>query len=144
MVLRRIPIRSTAISTMSPGSRYRAGKPLRIASPIDPPVTVPLPMDVAGNDAAVPRGALDHRSPGVIHEARVVVHPRCAVHLERAARVQPAVADKRRKLIGRHDPGAKRAGRVFSFGGPEARCHLVALEVAAAPVIKNREAGDVG
>src|SRR4029450_10425688 len=62
---------------------------------------------------------------------------------QRAAHVQAAVADKGRQLICRHDPGAHRARRVFPFGGPEARLHLIALEVATAPVVKNGEAGNV-
>src|SRR4029434_3144256 len=98
---------------------------------------------VARNDSAVPRSALDHCAPAVIHDAGVVLHPLDAVHFQRAAHVQAAVADKGHQLICRHDPGAQRARRVLPFGGPEARLHLVALEVATAPVVKDGEAGNV-
>ena len=46
--LRSMPMPSTSICTTSPGCRYRAGNPLRIASPIDPPPIVPEAITSAG------------------------------------------------------------------------------------------------
>src|SRR5438128_7354925 len=50
-------------------------------------------QDVAGDNAAVPRGALNHGAPGVIHQATVVVHPLHAVDFQSAANVHAAVVD---------------------------------------------------
>src|SRR5262249_13217879 len=98
---------------------------------------------IAGDNATVPRGALDHGTPRVVHQATVVVHPLHAIDLQSAADVYAAVADVRGEFIRSDDPGTERSGRVFPLGGSEARLHLVALQVAATPVVKDGKAGNV-
>src|SRR5712691_1029129 len=100
-------------------------------------------QDVARGNAAIPRGALNHRTPGVVHQTTVVIHPLHTVDFQGAADVQAAVADVGSQFIWGDDPGTKRGGRIFPLGGPEAGLHLVALQVAATPVVKDSEAGDV-
>src|SRR5215813_11627969 len=100
-------------------------------------------QNVAWGNAAVPRGALDHGAPRVVHQTTVVVHPLHAVDFQGAVDMHAAVADVGRQLICGDDPGTERGGRVFPLGRAEACLHLVALQVAATPVIKDGEASDV-
>src|SRR6266581_5597067 len=87
-------------------------------------------QDVARGNTAVPRGAFNHGTPGVVHQTTVVIHPLHTVDFQDAAHVHPAVADVGCQLIRGHDPGPERGGRIFPLGGSEACFHLIALQVA--------------
>src|SRR5882724_9413814 len=70
-------------------------------------------QNVTGGNTAVPRGALDHGAPRVVHQTAVVIHPLHTVDFQGAADVQAAVADVGREFVRGDDPGTKRGGRIF-------------------------------
>src|SRR5579863_3416924 len=102
---------------------------------------------VASAQAGVARGPGDHLWEAVIDVLEVAAREFFAVdtrqHGHIIALAGPAAGAVGGQLVGRDQPGAERGGEVLALTGSQVELHVLALEVARAPVVHDGVARDV-
>src|SRR5712692_5759846 len=102
---------------------------------------------VTGAQAGITRGPGDHLWKTVIDVFEVAARDFLTIdtrqHGHIVAFARAAATTPRGEFIGRDQPGAKRGGKVFALAGSQVELHVLALEVARAPVVHDGIARDI-